>query len=110
MLTMNDWVAAFLLLSGACFCLVAAIGLIRFGDLFLRIHAATKAGAFGGSLVALACGFHFGTLSGWLHTVLIIAFFYVTAPVAAHMLGRQEFLRMKRQNAAENVRDERKND
>ncbi len=107
---MNDWVAAFLLLSGACFCLVAAIGLIRFGDLFLRIHAATKAGAFGGSLVALACGFHFGTLSGWLHTVLIIAFFYVTAPVAAHMLGRQEFLRIKRQNAVENVRDERKND
>lgn len=90
---MKELVIQTLLVTGALFCLIAAIGIVRFRDLYVRIHAATKAGAFGGSLVALASGIHFGSLSGWLQSLLLIVFFYVTAPVAAHMLSKQKFVR-----------------
>ncbi len=82
-----------LMILGTLFCLIAAVGILRFKDLYIRIHAATKAGAFGGSLVALASGIHFSSLSGWVQSLLLIVFFYITAPVAAHMLSRQKFNR-----------------
>jgi multicomponent Na+:H+ antiporter subunit G len=76
---------------GSFFCLVASIGVLRFKDFYVRIHAATKAGAFGGSLIALACGFHFNTLSIWIQATMLVVFFYLTAPVAAHMLSMQRY-------------------
>ena len=33
------------MLVGAAFCLLAALGLLRFPDLYTRLHAASKAGA-----------------------------------------------------------------
>ena len=62
---------AFLLVAGSAFALTAAIGINRFPDLFTRMHAASKAGTVGSSLLRLAAGF------------LIL-----TAPVAAHLLAR----------------------
>jgi multicomponent Na+:H+ antiporter subunit G len=90
---MIAWLVLILLILGAGFSLVAAIGVLRFNDLYMRMHAATKAGAFGGSLIALACGFWFGSISAWVQVLMVILFFYLTAPVAAHMLARQRFHR-----------------
>ncbi len=78
------------------FCLIASIGILRFRDLYMRIHAATKAGAFGGSLAAIAAGIHFNTLSAWIHAILIIIFFYATTPVAAHLLSKQYYTKDKK--------------
>lgn len=86
---MKEIVVSSLMLMGFSFCLIASIGLIRFKDTLMRIHAATKAGAFGGALIAIALGIHFNDLASWVQTVLFIVFFYSTAPVAAHMIGNQ---------------------
>jgi len=76
------------LLVGAGFVLLASIGVFRFGDAYQRMHAATKAGAFGGAILALGAGFHFGSSGVWIEVVLMMVFFYSTMPVAAHLIAR----------------------
>lgn len=80
--------ASALLLSGAAFALIASIGVVRMPDLYCRTHAATKAGAFGVSLLLLGLITALPTLPVIIQSLMIIGFFYLTAPVAAHMIGR----------------------
>ena len=82
-----DWVVAFLMVAGAFFAFVAALGVVRMPDLYTRLHAATKAGAFGSSLLLLAAALHFGGVRSWIMAVLVVIFFYMTTPVAAQALS-----------------------
>ena len=86
-------VVSILMVLGALFCLIAAIGIYRMPDLYMRMHAATKAGAFGGSLLVLAAALQFGTLRTTIMAVLIIGFFYLTAPIAAQVFGLAAYRR-----------------
>ncbi len=79
---------SFFLLAGAFFALVAAIGIIRMPDLYCQLHAATKAGAFGACLILIALGLAAPTPRTWLQGAMIIGFFYLTAPLAALMVGK----------------------
>jgi multicomponent Na+:H+ antiporter subunit G len=81
-------IASILLLLGSLFALVAAIGIVRMPDIYCRMHAATKAGAFGVSLILLALCIALPTVRVVIQSILIIAFFYLTAPIAAHLIGR----------------------
>ena len=81
-------ISSALLLAGALFGLIAAIGIVRMPDIYCRMHAATKAGAFGVSLILLALCVALPTVRVFIQSLLIIAFFYLTAPVAAHLIGR----------------------
>lgn len=81
-------IASILLITGAAFALVAAIGVVRMPDFYCRIHAATKAGAFGLSLLLLGLIVAAPTLRVIIQSVMIISFFYLTAPIGAHMIGR----------------------
>lgn len=56
-------------------------------DLYTRLHAATKAGAFGAALILAAAALHFGSLRAVVMAVLTVVFFYLTTPVAAQVLG-----------------------
>lgn len=82
-----------LILIGCAFVCIAAIGVLRFPDFYTRLHAATKAGAFGGAILAITCGIAIGGITTWLQTIFIIAFFYVTTPIASHLLGRAAYQR-----------------
>ncbi|MFO7653658.1 MAG: monovalent cation/H(+) antiporter subunit G [Candidatus Krumholzibacteriia bacterium] len=86
-------VAAVLMLLGTGFALVAAIGILRLPDVFCRMHAATKAGAFGGTLVVAGAAVFFGDVWSVVQAALIVIFFYVTAPIGAQMIGRAAYLR-----------------
>jgi len=84
-------VAGLLVLGGAGFCLIAAIGVARFPDLYVRMHAATKAGTLGAGLVFLAVallGFELGVV---LRALAAILFLFLTAPVGAHLLARAAY-------------------
>ena len=85
---MSTIISSVLLLSGALFALIAAIGVVRMPDIYCRMHAATKAGAFGVSLILLALCVALPVVRVFIQSMLIIAFFYLTAPVAAHVIGR----------------------
>lgn len=81
-----------LMLIGAFFMFVAALGVLRMPDLFMRLSATTKASTLGASSLLLAAAFHFGDYGIAGRIVAIIAFIVMTTPVAAHMLGRAAYI------------------
>lgn len=90
---MPYWVevtASVMLLLGAFFVLMGSIGLARLPDFFTRLHAPTKATTLGiGSmLLASLLIFTFKTGEFAIKEVLITMFLFITAPVAAHLLGK----------------------
>ncbi len=87
------WIVSILLITGATFVLVAAIGLVKMPDFYIRMHAAAKAGAFGASLIMLSCAMAADNPWTWAECALIIAFFFITAPIASHMIGRAAYIR-----------------
>jgi multicomponent Na+:H+ antiporter subunit G len=72
--------------------LLAAVGLLRLPDLFMRMQAATKSSTLGIACMLLAVAVHFSQLGITTLALLIIAFFFLTAPVATHMVARAAYL------------------
>ncbi len=89
---MTDYIVAtlvsVLLLAGALFAFVAALGILRFPDLYTRMHAASKAGTVGSGLLLLAAGVESGDVAVFVRALAGFVFFILTAPVAAHLLAR----------------------
>jgi multicomponent Na+:H+ antiporter subunit G len=79
---------AALMVVGALFSLIAAIGLNRLPDLYTRMHAASKAGTVGSGLLLLAVGLHAADVATFGRALAGIVFFVLTAPVSAHLLAR----------------------
>lgn len=83
-----QWLAAALLVVGGVFALVGAVGMLRFPDFFMRMHAPTKATTLGVGGVLLA-----SMIVGWargefgLNLLLITLFLFVTAPVSANLMA-----------------------
>jgi len=81
-----------LLIIGAAFNLIAAIGLIRFPDVFTRMHAASKAGTLGSGLMLVAIAFHASDISVGSKAIAAVVFFLLTAPISAHLLARAAYV------------------
>ncbi len=73
---------------GVLFMLIAALGIVRFPDLFSRIHAASKASTLGISLILLAYCLSEPTLYTVIKSLLTMLFIFLTTPVACHLLSR----------------------
>lgn len=86
-------VSDFLLLLGAGFMLLAAIGLLRMPDLFTRMHSSTKSATFGVSFIMLGTAVAFsGAFDIVARALAVVVFMLATAPVAAHLIGRAAYL------------------
>jgi multicomponent K+:H+ antiporter subunit G len=84
-----EWLAAALLLLGAFFLLVGAIGLIRLPDFFMRLHAPTKASTLGlGGLLLASMLLAAAQGRAGFAELLITLFVFVTAPVSANLLAQ----------------------
>lgn len=88
---MIEWCVSALILMGCLFCLVAAVGLIRLPDTLIRMHAATKAGTLGAGLILTAVAVFFADIGTVFRALLALVFLYMTAPVAAHLIGRAAY-------------------
>ena len=87
----REILASVFLLIGGILSIVAAAGVLRMPDIFTRMHAATKSGTVGVSAVTVGMMIHFNTITVTSKGVLVIAFFLLTAPVAAHMIARAAY-------------------
>ncbi|MBK5192223.1 MAG: monovalent cation/H(+) antiporter subunit G [Flavobacteriaceae bacterium] len=76
---------------GAIFVLLAAVGLIRMPDTYLRISVTTKAATLGIGLLLVAAAVFFKDLSITTKVLAIILFILLTAPVSAHLIGRASY-------------------
>lgn len=90
---MNDSVVSILILAGGFFAAIAGLGLVRLPDVLIRMHASTKAGTLGVGLIVLGVSIHFATSLVIAKAILIILFMLLTAPVAAHLIGRAAYRR-----------------
>lgn len=89
---MKEWITAILMLLGAAFMLLAAIGIARMPDVYTRMQPATKAATLGAGCMLLAVAVHFNEVGVTMRALAGIAFVALTAPVAAHMIGRAAYL------------------
>ncbi len=89
LLPLAEWLAAILLLAGAFFLLVGAIGLARLPDFFMRLHAPTKASTLGVGSILLA-SMVMAAAQGRIGfaELLITLFVFVTAPVSANLMAQ----------------------
>ena len=90
---MNEVIAAILMVIGSLFCLVSAVGMLRLPDTLMRMHAATKAGTLGTGLIVVAAAIFTNELGTTLKAIAVIVFLLLTAPVAAHLIGRAAYHR-----------------
>ncbi|MDO5726554.1 MAG: monovalent cation/H(+) antiporter subunit G [Bowdeniella nasicola] len=89
--TLTSLIGAIIMLIGAFFVFVAAIGLLRFDDLLQRMHAAAKPQTFGTMLLMLGLALNLrGPTTVWA-LVLVVAFVLVTSPISAHLASRAGF-------------------
>lgn len=90
-MAMTEAVTALLVLLGSTLMFVAGLGITRMPDLFLRMSATTKVATLGLGSIMLAVILFFDDTVATSHAVVTILFVFVSAPVAAHVIGRAAY-------------------
>ena len=92
--TMISIIVSVLILGGCFLIFSGLLGVIRFPDIYCRMHAATKGPTLGLMCIMLASIIFFaaGDYSDFSsRNILIIVFVLLTAPVGAHMLSKNAY-------------------
>jgi multicomponent Na+:H+ antiporter subunit G len=92
-LLLIEIIISIFIIIGTFFIISSTIGILRFPDLYTRLHAASKSGTLGVASILIGSFLYFlyyeHILSGKL--LLGIVFVLLTAPVASHMLARAAY-------------------
>lgn len=89
---MNEIAVVVLMVSGALFMLVAAVGILRMPDVFTRMSCNAKAVTIGLGLLLFAFVVHFRELGLASRAMATVAFIILTVPVSSHRIGRSAYL------------------
>ena len=88
-----SWVA---ILGGSVFIVAGGVGMVRFPDLYTRLHAASMTDTGGAILLSfglfLQAVFVFGNALAAIKVALILFFTLFTAPTASHALAKTALL------------------
>jgi multicomponent Na+:H+ antiporter subunit G len=87
--TVLDFMSIGFILAGTFFFITATIGLLRFPDLFTRLHATGKGDTLGASLILLGLAIHTGFTPDTVKILIMLIFILLTSPVAAHAICRE---------------------
>jgi multicomponent Na+:H+ antiporter subunit G len=89
-----ELLVALAMLLGTFLTVVACVGLLRFPDVFCRMHAAGKAGTLGVSLLIVATMLAFAPHEVWVPVrgALAILFQFLTTPAATHILSHASYV------------------
>ncbi len=83
-----EYIIAIVLLLGSFFILLAGVGLYKMPDIFMRMGATTKGATLGVTLILIGTALFFQDFAVTTRSVAIIIFLFLTAPVAAHIIGK----------------------
>lgn len=86
-----DIIAVICVLLSGVLSIAAGIGLLRFPDALSRLHAATKPQIFGLLLIIAAIALDQRSFTTLIALIPVFVFQSLTAPVAAHMVGRAAY-------------------
>jgi multicomponent Na+:H+ antiporter subunit G len=83
-----DWLSLPLLAAGAAFFVAGAVGLVRFPDLYTRLHALTKADNLGLGLVAAGLALRSWSPAVALKLALAWMLVLVASSTSCHLVAR----------------------
>lgn len=83
-----DLLVAASLLAGSSLMLIASIGLVRFPEIYCRLHAVAKSFTLGiiSLLFAATVFFHDPAIA--TKGLLVILFYFITSPTSTHLIAR----------------------
>lgn len=85
---MSDYIIAATVLIGTIFLVLAALAAIRMPDVYCRLSASTKAVTFGAGMMLLGAAVALEDAGITTRAIAGIAFYFITSPIAAHVLAR----------------------
>ena len=86
-----DALSWLLLVSGAVFCVIGGVGLLRMPDFYSRTHAASLTDTLGAGLILIGLMFQAGFGLVMVKLVTILLFLYLTSPTSAHALVKAAY-------------------
>lgn len=86
-------IADLLILFGCIFILAAGLGVYRFPDFYIRLHASSKLVTLGGIGIFGGAAIAFVPVAVSERLILVALFFFLTAPLSGYMIARSGYLR-----------------
>jgi len=83
------------LVIGATFIMLAGIGVVRFPDIYSRMHAAAKAPALGIMCIGIGVALSVRTTTVIISVLLVVVLQLLAGPVGAHVLARSVYYGMR---------------
>ena len=81
------------ILFGAFFVLTAAIGVVRFPDLYSRLHASSKLVTLGSAGIFLGVAFALNDAAAFTRLAAVLLFPFLTTPLSAYLIAQAAYLR-----------------
>ncbi len=88
-MTWIEWIQTLLLSAGACFYVVGTLGVLRFPDVFTRVHALTKADNIGLGLLVVGLVPSAGSVSEACKLVLIWLIVLAGSATSGQLIARR---------------------
>ena len=85
---LSNYLSAVLLLGGAFFFIAGTLGLLRFPDIYTRLHALTKADNVGLGLMVMGLGLQAGSWTIVCKMLLIWILVLLAGACTAHLISR----------------------
>ena len=92
-MTLIDYLTSLFLLSGAIFFLAGTLGLVRFPDVYTRLHALTKADNVGLGLIITGLALQSETFAGAGKLVLIWLLVMFAGATTANLIAKEALRR-----------------
>lgn len=86
-----DLIGALFLVAGALLGAIGAFAMVRFPEIYSRVHTATKPQTLGLFLILIGLGLTLRTWGAVAALVIVMIAQATTAPIAAHMLTRTAY-------------------
>lgn len=84
-------IAAVMLLLGSFIALISAIGIVKFQDVFLRSHAATKSSTLSVLLTLIGVLIYFIVNTGFFSVRLLLSLVFINLTVGMHLVARAAY-------------------
>lgn len=90
---MSEWIPALFMLFGGIISVISAYGIIRFPDVYSRLHAATKSSTLAVLITLSGAFLYFLFMESVVSVRLIlgIVFVFITSPVSGHLICRASY-------------------
>ncbi len=88
---MAEIIALVFMFIGAVFIFIAALGVVRLPDLFMRMHANTKSATLGVGFIMIGVAVYFADITVTTRALAVVLFLLITAPISSHLLARAAY-------------------